>query len=81
MREEHEKYNEDLDHMIRQEQLKLDNGGTVSEAEIEQMISLMGVMTLDTREINKQAIKCGEPDIFQDPKKKAFDNILDDILF
>lgn len=80
MRKEHEKYNEALDQKLNQADLKLNNGGTVTEGDIDGILDLMRTMTTDRREINKQAIKCGETDMFVDPTTALFEDNLDDIL-
>ena len=80
MREEHGKYNEELDHMIRQNELKLNNGGVVTEQDVDRMLDLMKIMTDDRREINKQAVKCGEKDMYNNSQVAQFEGILDDIL-
>ncbi len=80
MRQDHEKLNEALDQKLNQTELKLNNGGKVEDSDVDEILDLMRTMTTDRREINKQAVKCGEPDMLDDPVTARFEDNLDDIL-
>lgn len=80
MRNEHLKMNEELDFKIKQMELKANNDGSVSEAEIDDILRLMHDMTLDRRKINEQAVKCGKEDMYNNKKTAKIENALDDMF-
>lgn len=77
MRTEHEKMNEELEQKLNQLNLKENNGGSSSEAEVDDIIKLMAKMTADRRNINKQAVKCGEEDSLSSKSAQKYENMLD----
>ena len=80
MRKDHEKLNEAFDQKLNQTELKLNNGDRVEDSDVDEILDMMRTMTADRREINKQAVKCGEPDMLDDPVTARFEDNLDDIL-
>ena len=80
MRTEHIDMNEELDQRINQMNLKYNNGGTVNESDIDEMLKLMANMTEDRRKINQQAVKCGEEDCLKSKNAKRYENMLDDFF-
>ena len=80
LRDEHLKMNEALDQKLNQMNLKENNGGTVSEAEVDEMLNLMAAMTQDRRKINKVAEKCGEAPDADEEYEKELDGFFDEYL-
>ena len=77
-RKAHLELNEKFDSALKQMELKSNNGGSVSDSEVDDLLSLMAVMTDDRRDINKLAKKAGE-DIFEAPEyESALDDFLDE---
>lgn len=80
MRNEHLNMNEEMEQKLNQLKLKENNGGMVRESEVEDIISLMAKMTADRRDINKQAVKCGEEEQLNSKSAKKYENMLDDFF-
>ncbi len=79
-RKAHLELNEKFDSALKQMQLKHNNGGSVSDSEVNDILSLMAVMTDDRRDINKLAERAGEDVSSSSKYEKALDDFLDEHL-
>lgn len=79
-RNEHLALNEEFDSALKQMELRHNNGGTVSEGDINALLGMMADMTEDRRDINALAAKAGKNVSTDTAYEKALDEFLDEHL-
>ncbi len=76
-RNEHLALNEEFDSALKQMELRHNNGGSVSEEDINNLLGMMADMTEDRRNINALAVRTGEKVNTDESYEKALDKFLD----
>ena len=79
-RNEHLALNDKFDSALKQMELRHNNGGSVSEEDINNILGMMADMTEDRRNINALAAKAGKNVSTDTAYEKALDEFLDEHL-